>query len=66
VRHLLLALRAFLHLEVYRLRTGVSWYSAKVAILREAVKAYLAHPAMSSTQLREFYKWIIGSWTIQS
>ncbi len=25
VRHLLLALRAFLRLEVYRLRTGVSW-----------------------------------------
>jgi putative transposase len=44
VRHLLLALRAFLRLEVYRLRTGVSWYEAKLALLREAIRAYLAHP----------------------
>jgi CSLREA domain-containing protein len=42
--HLLLALRAFLRLEVYRLQTGVSWYEAKVAILREAIRRYLAHP----------------------
>jgi putative transposase len=44
LRHLLLALRAFLRLEVYRLRTGVSWYEAKLAILREAIRAYLANP----------------------
>jgi hypothetical protein len=42
--HLLLALRAFLRLEVHRLRTGVSWYEAKAAIIREAVRAYLACP----------------------
>jgi len=42
--HLLLALRAFLRLEVYRLRTGVSWYEAKIAIVREAIRSYLAHP----------------------
>jgi len=42
--HLLLALRAFLRLEVYRLQTGVSWYEAKAAILREAIRRYLAHP----------------------
>jgi len=41
---LLLALRAFLRLEAYRLRTGVSWYEAKAAILREAIRRYLAHP----------------------
>jgi len=44
LRHLLLALRAFLRLEVYRLRTGISGYEAKTAILREAIRRYLAHP----------------------
>ena len=42
--HLLLALRAFLRLEVYRLRTGVSWYEAKAAIVRDAIRHCLAHP----------------------
>ena len=37
--HLHLALRAFLRLEVYRLRTG-----AKAAIVRDAIRHYLAHP----------------------
>jgi len=45
IKHLLLALRAFLRLEVYRWRTGVSWYEAKLSIIREAIRAYLAHPA---------------------
>ncbi len=44
LRHLLLCLRAFLRLEVYRLRTGISWYEAKAGILRNAVRAYLAQP----------------------
>jgi putative transposase len=44
LRHLRLALRAFLRLEVYRLRTGVSWYEAKIAIVRDAIRGYLAHP----------------------
>lgn len=42
--HLLLALRAFLRLEIHRLRRGVSWYEAKAAIVRDAIRAYLAHP----------------------
>lgn len=42
--HILLALRAFLRLEIHRLRTGMSWYEAKLAIIREAVRAYLAQP----------------------
>ena len=41
---LLLALRAFLRLEVHRLRTGVSWCEAKAAIVRDAIRHYLAHP----------------------
>jgi putative transposase len=42
--HLLLALRAFLRPEAYRLRTGVSGYEAQAAILWEAIRRYLAHP----------------------
>ncbi len=42
--HLLLALRAFLRLEIHRLQTGVSWYEAKTAIIRDAIRAYLASP----------------------
>jgi len=42
--HIGLALRAFLRLECHRLRTGVSWFEAKTAIMRETVRAYLAQP----------------------
>ena len=42
--HILLALRAFLRLEYHRLQTGVSWFEAKIGIIRHAVRAYLAHP----------------------
>jgi hypothetical protein len=43
--HLLYALRAFLRLERHKSRTGISWYEAKASIIREAIRAYLAHPA---------------------
>ncbi len=42
--HIGLALRAFFRLEVYRLRTGTSWFEAKTGIIREAIRAYLAQP----------------------
>ncbi len=43
--HLLLAAsRAFLRLAAYRLCTSVSWHEAKLTIIREAVRAFLAHP----------------------
>jgi putative transposase len=42
--HLLLALRAFVRLEVSRLRSGVSWYGLKLAIIRGAIREYLARP----------------------
>jgi hypothetical protein len=42
--HIGLALRAFVRLESHRLRTGTSWFEAKTAIIREAVRAYLAQP----------------------
>jgi len=42
--HIGLALRAFLRLEVYGFHQGVSWFEAKTAIIREAVRAYLVKP----------------------
>jgi hypothetical protein len=42
--HIGLALRAFVRLEYHRFTTGVSWFAAKWAIVRDAVRRYLAEP----------------------
>lgn len=42
--HIGLALRAFLRLEVHRLRTSISWFEAKANIIRDAIRSYLNHP----------------------
>jgi putative transposase len=42
--HIGLAVRAFLRLEIHCFAQGISWLEAKTAIIREAVRAYLAHP----------------------
>jgi putative transposase len=42
--HIGLALRAFLRLEIHCFARGVSWVQAKTAIIREAVREYLARP----------------------
>lgn len=42
--HIGLALRAFLRLESYCYHRGISWFEAKHAIIRNAVRAYLASP----------------------
>lgn len=42
--HIGLALRAFLRLEVHCFARGTSWVEAKTAIIRHAVRAYLARP----------------------
>lgn len=42
--HIGLCLRAFLRLEWHCYRTGISWFEAKTAIIRPAVRAYLANP----------------------
>lgn len=42
--HIGLALRAFLRLEAYCFRQGISWFEAKTAIIREAVRTYLTAP----------------------
>lgn len=42
--HIGLAIRAFLRLEAHRIRTGISWFETKTNLIREAIRAYLAHP----------------------
>jgi putative transposase len=42
--HIGMALRAFVRLEWHRFTTGTSWFAAKWAIVREAVRDYLARP----------------------
>ncbi len=39
-----LALHAFLRLETYSYATGYSWFEAKMQIVRDAIRAYLAKP----------------------
>lgn len=41
--HLLLSLRAFLRLEAQRLRSGISWYEAKIAPIRHAIQRARTH-----------------------
>jgi hypothetical protein len=45
--HITLSLRAFLRLELSRLRGGTSWYESKISVVRRAVRAYLANPALT-------------------
>jgi hypothetical protein len=42
--HIGCAIRAFVRLEYHRFTTGVSWFAAKMGIIREAVRKYLANP----------------------
>jgi IS4 transposase len=42
--HVLLALRAFLRLEVQRIRNGISWFESKTKIHRVASTIYLNKP----------------------
>jgi hypothetical protein len=45
--HIGCALRAFVRLEYHRFTTGVSWFAAQAGIIRDAVRAYLAHPRLT-------------------
>jgi putative transposase len=45
--HIALSLRAFLRLELERLRHGVSWYESKISVVRGAISSYLASPALT-------------------
>ncbi|MDZ4879185.1 MAG: hypothetical protein CLLPBCKN_008623 [Chroococcidiopsis cubana SAG 39.79] len=42
-----LAIRAFLRLELYWFAIGISWYEAKLAIIRDAIRTYLSAPRYS-------------------
>lgn len=42
--HIGCAIRAFVRLEYHRFTTGVGWFAAKWAVVREAVRAYLTNP----------------------
>jgi IS4 transposase len=42
--HVMLALRAFLRLEVQRIKNGISWFESKTKIHRVASKIYLSKP----------------------
>jgi hypothetical protein len=45
--HIGLSIRAFLRLELHWFASGISWYEAKLSIVREAIRAYLASPRFS-------------------
>jgi hypothetical protein len=42
--HIGLSIRAFLRLEAHRLNVGISWFKAKMSIVRQAVSEYLKNP----------------------
>jgi len=42
--HILFSLRAFLRIERFCFRVGITWFEAKLRIVREAVRTYLKHP----------------------
>jgi putative transposase len=42
--HIQMSIRAFIRLELHRLTTGMSWYEAKISVIRGAVRSYLKHP----------------------
>ena len=44
--HIALAIRAFVRLEAYRLKTGISWFEAKQTIIRQAIRSYLKNPTL--------------------
>lgn len=44
--HIALAIRAFVRLEAYRLKTGISWFEAKQTIIRQAIRSYLQNPTL--------------------
>lgn len=47
--HIGMAIRAFVRLSWHFYTTGVSWYEAKTAIVREAVRAYRSKPLYKTT-----------------
>lgn len=48
--HIQMAIRAFARLAWHFYATGISWYEAKTAIIREAVRAYRSQPLFAIPQ----------------
>ncbi|MEM6647506.1 MAG: IS4/IS5 family transposase, partial [Bacteroidota bacterium] len=46
--HILFSVRAYLRLEVHRLRSGMSAFEAKCGIVRDAIRAFLADPSWAN------------------
>jgi len=44
--HILLSLRVFLRLEINRIMKGISWYEAKISIIRGAIKSFIINPTI--------------------
>ncbi len=44
--HIGLSIRAFLRMECHCFALGLSWFEAKLDVIRNAVRTYLAHPNM--------------------
>lgn len=42
--HIMMALRAFLRFEIQRIKTGITWFEAKLSITRNAVSQYIRNP----------------------
>ncbi len=42
--HISFSVRAFIRLELMRLKNGISWFESKRRIIREAIRAYLGSP----------------------
>jgi putative transposase len=42
--HIMMAIRAFLRFEICRIRKGISWFEAKMNIVRNAVNQYIKNP----------------------
>ena len=47
LNHICCSIRAFIRLEVNRLKNGVSWYEAKLSIVRDAIRTYLTNPTFT-------------------
>jgi len=57
-----MAIRAFVRLSWHFYTTGVSWYEAKTAIVREAVRAYRSRPGTISAgadKSGQFHRWTL-------
>lgn len=50
--HIMFSLRAFLRLELQRIRNGISWFESKMKIHRVGTKAYLSKPRYNLNLLR--------------